>query len=86
MEFDNLRICKKCLIRELAEKEDVYASIKRMIDMVEASDKPSDAQYEERLNVCRQCDKLLEGTCTACGCYVELRAARKSTHCPHRKW
>ena len=30
---------------------------------------------ESRLSVCQDCEKLNAGTCMACGCYVELRAA-----------
>ena len=46
----------------------------------------SDEEYERRLAICKECEKLNEGTCLACGCYVELRAAAKAAHCSHRKW
>ncbi len=32
------------------------------------------------------CSYLNAGTCTACGCFVELRAALRTGHCPYRKW
>jgi hypothetical protein len=39
-----------------------------------------------RLNVCRECEKINQGTCLACGCYVEIRAALKNGKCPYNKW
>lgn len=42
--------------------------------------------YESRLSICKSCDLLNAGTCGACGCYVELRAAAKAGHCPYKKW
>ncbi|MDY3745248.1 MAG: DUF6171 family protein [Lachnospiraceae bacterium] len=31
---------------------------------------------------CRQCDRLLNGMCRICGCFVEMRAAIKVKSCP----
>lgn len=42
--------------------------------------------YEKRLAICKECDFLNAGTCLECGCYVELRAAAKISHCPYKKW
>ena len=39
-----------------------------------------------RLGYCRQCDKINQGTCLACGCFVEIRAATKKGRCPYKKW
>ena len=64
-------ICKKCLLREMAEAD--AAMIKKYV-------------YEARLAVCKACDRLNAGTCNACGCYVELRALTGVSHCPHKKW
>ena len=41
---------------------------------------------EERLKICSSCERLNSGTCLACGCYVELRAALKKGKCPYKKW
>lgn len=82
---ENKRICKKCLIRELAEK----AEYKNMYDYIENLDpdiRAPEPTYEERLSVCKQCDKLLSGMCRACGCYVEMRAALVKNTCPYKKW
>jgi hypothetical protein len=78
------KICKKCLLREMAEEDS------KMIETYKAAikkeDQVSDAEYERRLSLCKECDFLQSGTCGACGCYVELRAAAKAGRCPYRKW
>ena len=77
-------ICKKCLIREMAEED--YAQIQKYKDAIKLEDQVSEAEYERRLAICKECDLLNAGTCGACGCYVELRAAAVIGHCPYKKW
>jgi len=60
--------------------------IEKYKNAIKNEDKVSDDEYERRLMICKDCEKLNEGTCNACGCYVELRAASNISHCPHRKW
>lgn len=84
--MDEMRVCKKCLIREMAGQEKIYETIKRMIDDLEPEDRAGEELVEKRLVVCKECDQLLEGTCKACGCYVELRTATKTQECPYEKW
>ena len=78
--------CKLCLIRDMAEKADIYEYVKKTRAMLPKSEKAPDELYEERLNICMGCDSLLSGTCLKCGCYVEIRAASKAAHCPVSKW
>ena len=78
--------CKLCLIRDMAEKADIYEYVKKTRSMLPDSEKASDELYEERLNVCMVCESLLAGTCHKCGCYVEIRAASKSSECPVERW
>lgn len=77
-------ICKKCLLRDMAEEDagkiDMYRSAIKQQDRVE------EEEYERRLSLCKECDLLNAGTCGACGCYVELRAAAKRGHCPYKRW
>ena len=68
-------ICKKCLLREMAQAD--QAMIKNRV---------AKEEYERRLSICKECEKLNAGTCNACGCYVELRALTAVSHCPHKKW
>ena len=48
--------------------------------------KVDETTYEERLKVCTSCDRLEDGMCRACGCYVELRALTKGKSCPYGQW
>lgn len=78
------RICKKCLLRDLAAKD--QKNIKRYLDAIKPQDHAEEEIYEARLAVCRECEKLIDATCQACGCYVELRAAIRHGRCPYKKW
>ena len=83
-------ICKKCLLMDVDEK--AYSEkIERILKLTEQSRKADDTLYEKRLTVCRGCEKLSTagtelGTCLACGCFVELRAAIKQNRCPYKYW
>lgn len=77
--------CLKCLLREMDET--VYMKqLHHYIELLDADVKTAQEIYEERLAVCKECDYLETGTCQACGCYVELRAAVKKNKCPYKKW
>ncbi|MCR4791399.1 MAG: DUF6171 family protein [Lachnospiraceae bacterium] len=78
--------CKICLIRDMAEKADIYEYVKKTRAMLTDADRASDVLYESRLDICTGCDSLLAGTCRKCGCYVEIRAALKSSECPVKRW
>lgn len=80
----NTRICKKCLLREMAEED--AGQIRRYQEAIKEPDRAMPAIYEERLAACKSCDLLNTGTCGACGCYVELRALAKNGRCPYKKW
>ncbi|MCR5527371.1 MAG: DUF6171 family protein [Lachnospiraceae bacterium] len=80
-----LRECKRCLTYEQAD-EKTRQSFEMLINGIPKNERTSDKVYDERLTQCESCDSLLAGTCRACGCFVELRAAMKSSKCPHRLW
>ena len=79
------KFCKKCLLAEL-DNEKLLAEVRQAIDRLADDMKVTDTIYGERLETCKECDYLNEGTCGACGCYVELRAAAKTGRCPYKKW
>jgi len=62
----------------------LYAYIASLPDDI----KTDTAILQERLEFCRACDDLINGMCKWCGCFVEVRAAKKSQICPslNRKW
>ncbi len=80
------RLCKRCLTREMAGQEKVFQNMREYIENLDIDVKANDVLYESRLNVCKECDLLLQGMCRTCGCYVELRAAVEKHTCPNKKW
>ena len=83
----NDNICKRCLIREMADKDYIH-SIEQYVDHIDEDIKTSKEEYEQRLELCKECENLLSGMCRICGCFVEMRAAVKQQYCPatERKW
>lgn len=84
--MEERRVCKKCLTREMEGQEKLFQTMRDYIDSLEEEIKADTGQYEERLKVCVTCDNLLQGMCRSCGCYVEMRAAVRTNHCPWKKW
>lgn len=87
MSEEVLRKCKKCLLRDI-DKNEYFESLKQAIEAIPADEKTEPEEYERRLSACMECDRLSEGMCTVCGCFVEYRAAKSKEYCPdvHRKW
>ncbi len=77
--------CIKCLLEEL-DPAQYERDIGRLLSMMDREQKTPKKEYERRLAVCKGCDYLSRGTCNACGCFVELRAATGRSHCPYKKW
>lgn len=77
--------CLKCLLKEMDEAA-YMEKLHRYIEMMDAKSRTADDTYEKRLNICKQCDYLEAGTCLACGCYVELRAAVNKNKCICNKY
>lgn len=79
------KICKRCLLSEL-DGEELYRSVKERIALLDDNIKADDESYQKRLDICKSCDELSNGMCAQCGCFAELRAAKKGSVCPLRKW
>ncbi len=79
--------CRRCLLSELSD-ETLYLQVKKAAAVIPEKERCSEEEYQKRLLTCKECDSLLSGTCLLCGCYVEIRAAKKSASCPApgRKW
>lgn len=71
----------KCLLREAGEIE-LAQNINEYISALDEEIKADEKLYRQRLTICESCVHLLSGTCTKCGCYVEMRAAIKTNRCP----
>lgn len=83
---EDLRVCRKCLMRELAGQEETFRSMWEYIENLDMEIKASQSLYEKRLAICKECDMLLQGMCRKCGCYVEMRAAVVKNSCPGKLW
>ena len=70
------KICTRCLLKDFS-KEQYEKIIVEGIRALPAEDIVSEELEAERLDLCGQCEKLNRGTCLACGCFVEIRAATK---------
>lgn len=82
----NKRLCRKCLTGDLIGQEEYFQNLQEYIANLDADIKADEATYESRLQVCLDCDMLMQGMCRTCGCYVELRAVVAKNHCPKKKW
>lgn len=76
--------CKKCFFAELDPKG-IYKEISELIAALPAEKRTDDEEYRRRLEICGRCSSLGEGTCGKCGCFVELRAAKRDMHCPDER-
>ncbi len=74
--------CIRCLLSELPDERALSEIIRERIAQMPESERATEAERQRRLSRCRACGKLNRGTCAACGCYVELRAARRRMSCP----
>lgn len=78
-------MCKKCLIRDMDETS-YFENMFTYIENIDETIKADLELYEERLGVCKMCERLINGMCNACGCFVEMRAAIHHNKCPYDKW
>ncbi len=72
--------CKRCLLRDMDDAA-FFASVQAYVDRIPQEQKVPETLYRERLAQCGKCDHLVNGMCALCGCFVEVRAARKNQHC-----
>ncbi len=84
MKTDERIRCRKCLLEDTDDKS-LYEKIKRTVEEMDPDVRTDDKEYRRRLELCRQCDKLLAGMCRVCGCFVEIRAANRNGFCPGEK-
>lgn len=76
-----IRPCR-CLIGEMPDEAELAEIIRERIETIPEEERTPEKEYAFRLSRCRECESLQRGTCGKCGCYVEIRAARKWQGCP----
>ena len=74
--------CRRCLLEDMPDEAALIQNIRELIELLPAEKRAAEDVRLERLALCRQCDRLQNGMCVLCGCYVELRAAKKHMQCP----
>ncbi|MBR6986678.1 MAG: hypothetical protein IKH82_01250 [Clostridiales bacterium] len=79
------KICTRCLLKDFS-KEKYEAIVINGLSSLPKEDLVDKAETDRRLSLCRSCDKLNQGTCLSCGCFVEIRAALVKGNCPYSKW
>lgn len=81
-ETQHLQYCKKCLLIKITDEKALYELILEQISLMDEDKRASEEEYRRRLTICETCNYLNRGTCVQCGCYVELRAAKRQLRCP----
>lgn len=81
MSADNKKIPCKCLLKEAGEQE-LAENIAEYVSTLNEEIRADEKLYRKRLDICKGCANLLNGTCLKCGCYVEMRAAIADNRCP----
>ena len=71
-----------CLLVDVPGEVDMAKIIAERIAAMPEDIRADVAQRRERLEECKACSSLRDGTCALCGCYVELRTAKRNQHCP----
>ena len=79
------KICTRCLLRDF-DREAYERLVGKSLEELPKEDLTDGVENRRRLDICKDCEKLNQGTCLACGCFVEIRAALKRGRCPYKKW
>ena len=82
MTEEGRRPCPRCLAGDLPDGKALEALIRERVADIPPEERVTEEIRGRRLACCRACDALFSGTCAACGCYVEIRAARAGLGCP----
>ena len=61
---ENLRVCRKCLTREMVGQEEYFRSLWEYIENLDIDVKAPEDLYDKRLMICKECEMLLEGMCS----------------------
>lgn len=75
-------ICKRCLLREMSGQEQALRIIEEYKSNTSNDEAVSVKQYESRLDICKSCKFLNQGTCLKKGAYVEAFCYRQTEGCP----
>ena len=74
-------LCRRCLDLRVPEGE-LIAYLDKYVSELPERERASDEVYRARLSACADCPERAEATCRLCGCYVQVRAAKRRMRCP----
>ena len=74
--------CRRCLLEDMPNEAELAKSIRELIDLLPEEKRAPAEITAQRLAQCRACNQLQNGMCVLCGCYVELRTAKRLMKCP----
>ncbi len=78
--------CKRCGLKTVLNDEEIKKAVEQ-VKAMRGVRLAEDSLYNERLTVCKECEKLEYGsTCMSCGCIVQVRALLADGKCPLKKW
>lgn len=62
-----MNVCKRCLLSRMSAE--AFQNIKENIELIPDEKKAVEALYKKRLEICTECDCLINGMCSKCGCF-----------------
>lgn len=74
--------CRRCLLEDMPSEREIAQVIREQIELMAPQLRADASERTRRLSICRECDHLISGMCGLCGCYVELRTAKRRMRCP----
>ncbi len=76
-----IRPCTRCLLTP-GQDGALYETVQAYLAALPAHRKAPEADYRRRLAQCSGCPHLRQGLCALCGCYVQVRCAKRALSCP----
>ena len=78
--------CRKCLLLESVGGEELHHKMMEYIEDIPQHERVPEDEYKRRLQLCKNCERLTNGMCILCGCFVEVRAAKLRMSCAGGLW
>lgn len=73
-----MRVCRRCA----EEDPDLAAHLDEYVASLPKEVRASPAAYEYRLSRCAECPRRRGILCSVCGCFIQVRAAKRMLECP----
>jgi hypothetical protein len=78
--------CKRCGLKTVLSEDDIQKMVEQVTSMKSVRLVSSDV-YENRFDICQNCDDFMYGSaCGVCGCVMQVRARLSDAKCPKKKW